>query len=158
MPRRLRVEIEGGVYHVSNRVSSGEHVFADPDEADRFVELVRSVKARDGWTVFAWCLMSDHYLCAAAHKNCYVEHAVMCSSQAYGARSSLKTKWFSISRPSRSPHNQRPSAAAVRHWRGGMGRRRRVFASPCLFARLRRLPGYVGCLSSICISRHRFPA
>ena len=68
MPRRLRVEIEGGVYHVYNRVSSGEHVFADPDEADRFVELVRSVKARDGWTVFAWCLMSNHYLCAAAHK------------------------------------------------------------------------------------------
>jgi REP element-mobilizing transposase RayT len=49
------------VYHVYNRVASGEAVLAEPDEAQRFVELVRKVKARDGWTVFAWCVMSNHY-------------------------------------------------------------------------------------------------
>ena len=35
--------------------------FSDPEEAIRFVEIVREVKARDGWTVFAWCVMSNHY-------------------------------------------------------------------------------------------------
>ncbi len=61
MPRRARVLIEGGVYHVYNRVASGEPVFADPDEAIRFIDLIRKVKARDGWTVFAYCVMSNHY-------------------------------------------------------------------------------------------------
>ena len=61
MVRRARVFVEGGVYHVYNRVASGEPVFADPEEAKRFVDLIREVKARDGWTVFAWCVMSNHY-------------------------------------------------------------------------------------------------
>ena len=42
MPRRARVLIEGGVYHVYNRVASGEPVFADPEEAIRFIDLVRN--------------------------------------------------------------------------------------------------------------------
>ena len=53
--------IEGGVYHVYNRVASGERVFANPEEATRFVELIRKLKIRDGWAVFAWCVMSNHY-------------------------------------------------------------------------------------------------
>ncbi|HSM43404.1 MAG TPA: transposase, partial [Acidimicrobiia bacterium] len=61
MVRRARVEVEGGVYHVYNRVASGEPVFGDPEEGLRFVEVLREVKRRDGWTVFAWCLMSNHY-------------------------------------------------------------------------------------------------
>src|SRR5512136_2292455 len=61
MPRRLRVLIEGGVYHVYNRAASGEAVFAGSEEATRFIELVREAKVRDGWTVFAWCVMANHY-------------------------------------------------------------------------------------------------
>jgi len=61
MARRARVVIEGGVYHVYNRVGSGERVFDDSEEAARFVDLMREVKQRDGWTVFAWCLMANHY-------------------------------------------------------------------------------------------------
>ena len=77
MARRPRIVVEGGLYHVYNRVSSGEPVFSDPNEAIEFIEIIRDVKKRDGWTVFAWCLMSNHYLCAAAHKLCYVERSVM---------------------------------------------------------------------------------
>ena len=61
MPRRARVVIEGGTYHVYNRIASGEPVFADPEEAIRFLDLIRKVKARDGWTVLAYCVMSSHY-------------------------------------------------------------------------------------------------
>ena len=59
-PRGLRVFIEGGVSHVYNRFASGESVFADPEEALEFIELLRFVKQRDGWTIFAWVLMSNH--------------------------------------------------------------------------------------------------
>ena len=58
MPRNPRVFVEGGIYHVYNRFASGEAVFADPDAALEFIELLRFVKKRDGWTIFAWVLMS----------------------------------------------------------------------------------------------------
>jgi REP element-mobilizing transposase RayT len=59
--RRARVEIEGGLYHVYNRVASGEPIFSDPEEAVEFIETIRETKTRDGWTVLAWCVMSNHY-------------------------------------------------------------------------------------------------
>jgi len=61
MPRTPRVFVEGGIYHVYNRFASGEAVFADPEAARDFIELLRFVKKRDGWTVFAWVLMTNHY-------------------------------------------------------------------------------------------------
>jgi REP element-mobilizing transposase RayT len=61
MPRRPRVFIEGGIYHVYNRFARGAEVFREGDEAERFLELVQKARDRDGLTVFAWCLMSNHY-------------------------------------------------------------------------------------------------
>ena len=61
MPRSLRVFVEGGIYHVYNRAASGEEIFSDPETAISFLDLVREIKERDGWTVFAWALMSNHY-------------------------------------------------------------------------------------------------
>jgi putative transposase len=61
MPRRPRVLLEGGLYHVYNRFARGESVFGDPEEAIEFVELARVVKKRDGLTVFAWALLSNHF-------------------------------------------------------------------------------------------------
>lgn len=55
MARRPRVVVEGGLYHVYNRVASEKRIFADPNEAIEFIEIVRDVKKRDGWTIFAWC-------------------------------------------------------------------------------------------------------
>jgi len=55
------VVIEGGLYHVYNRFARGEDVFADPEEAIEFVDLLREVKQRDELTVYAWALQSNHY-------------------------------------------------------------------------------------------------
>ena len=33
MPRPGRIFVEGGVYHVYNRIGRGEHVFAESDDA-----------------------------------------------------------------------------------------------------------------------------
>ena len=43
MPRPARFLIEGGVYHVYNRVASGEPVFADGDFALRLDALDREL-------------------------------------------------------------------------------------------------------------------
>jgi REP element-mobilizing transposase RayT len=60
MPRLDRVFVEGGVYHVYNRIGRGERVFDSAEEATCFVELLRRVVSRDGLTIYAWCLMSNH--------------------------------------------------------------------------------------------------
>jgi len=61
MPRRPRVFVNGGLYHVYCRTSRGERVFVDRAEAERFVAIAREVCQRDGCSVLAWCLMPSHY-------------------------------------------------------------------------------------------------
>ncbi len=61
MPRPDRIFVEGGVYHVYNRLCRGERVFERDEEARGFVGLLRDVVKRDGLTVFAWCLLPNHY-------------------------------------------------------------------------------------------------
>jgi REP element-mobilizing transposase RayT len=61
VPRKPRIEVEDGVYHVYNRVASGERLLANPEVAVDFIERIRSIKERDGWTLFAWCVMANHF-------------------------------------------------------------------------------------------------
>ena len=61
MPRHNRIFVEDGVYHVYNRLGRGERVFDQEIEAAAFVEQLRDVVKRDGLTVFAWCLLGNHY-------------------------------------------------------------------------------------------------
>jgi len=61
MPRRPCLFLSGAIYHVYCRVARGEFIFDDHDEAAEFVEPLRTVRDLDGWTVFAWVLMGNHY-------------------------------------------------------------------------------------------------
>ena len=61
MTRPLRVFVEGGFYHVYNRLGRGERVFAAEQEALEFIRILREVAERDDLTVLAWCLLSSHY-------------------------------------------------------------------------------------------------
>ena len=61
MPRRPRVFVEGAIYHVYNRFARGADLFADPEEAIEFIEILRKARDRDGLAILAWCLMSNHY-------------------------------------------------------------------------------------------------
>ena len=61
MGRPRRMLVEGGVYHVYNRVARGGMAFADGGEAARFVGLIRKLKQQDGLGVLAWGVLSNHY-------------------------------------------------------------------------------------------------
>ena len=61
MARSPRLFILGAIYHVYCRTARGEMVFADPDHAAEFVEIVADVKRLHGFEIFAWCLMGNHY-------------------------------------------------------------------------------------------------
>jgi REP-associated tyrosine transposase len=61
MPRRPRVFVDGAIYHVYCRFAHGARVFTAPEEAERFLAIVRDVKRTDGLSILAWCLMPTHY-------------------------------------------------------------------------------------------------
>ncbi len=61
MPRPLRPQIAGGLYHVTSRGNRGSEIFRD--DADRVVILSRVLVTleRFEWDLHAWCLLSTHF-------------------------------------------------------------------------------------------------
>ena len=61
MPRRPRLFVAGGIYHVYCKTHRGELRFHDPKESASFVDTVSDVARTHQLTILAWCLMSNHY-------------------------------------------------------------------------------------------------
>jgi putative transposase len=61
MPRRPRILIAGGIYHVTSRGNRKEPVFLCDGDRLLFSELVRQVVAHRRWNVHCFCLMPNHY-------------------------------------------------------------------------------------------------
>lgn len=60
MPRPIRLEYPGALYHVTCRTNRGEPVFGEAAAAAHFLEELGAACAKTGWRVHAWCLLPDH--------------------------------------------------------------------------------------------------
>lgn len=58
MSRPLRIELSGGLYHVTSRSDRREDIDAD---REAWLELFASVCSCFNWICHAYCLMSNHY-------------------------------------------------------------------------------------------------
>jgi REP element-mobilizing transposase RayT len=61
MPRKLRVEYEGAIYHLINRGDHREDIFRDHKDRERFLETLGEACERTGWQVHSYCLMPNHF-------------------------------------------------------------------------------------------------
>ena len=61
MPRQVRVEYEGAVYHVMARGNHRERIVKDDEDRKMFEEALESVVERMGWVLYAYVLMGNHY-------------------------------------------------------------------------------------------------
>ena len=61
MPRKLRVEYEGAIYHVMNRGDRREPIFLDDKDRVSFLETLAQVCEKTSWQVHAYCLMPNHF-------------------------------------------------------------------------------------------------
>jgi putative transposase len=61
VPRPLRIQFPGAVYHVMNRGNGRQAIFADAADARRFMALVEEIAAPLEWRFHAYCLMTNHY-------------------------------------------------------------------------------------------------
>jgi putative transposase len=61
VPRPLRPQIAGGLYHVTSRGNRGCEIYRD--DADRVLFLSRLLVTLDRfrWDLHAWCLLSTHF-------------------------------------------------------------------------------------------------
>jgi putative transposase len=60
MPRSPRVELAGGIHHVTAKSPSGRLLFVDDRARHLYLQLIaREVRER-GWTVLTYCLLSNH--------------------------------------------------------------------------------------------------
>ena len=61
MPRPLRIEYPGAIYHLMSRGDRREDIFLDKADRERFLEFLEKACAKTGWQVHAYCLMSNHW-------------------------------------------------------------------------------------------------
>ena len=61
MPRKLRIEYAGALYHVTNRGNRGEAIFQDDEDRRQFLATLAGAGGKTGWAVHAFCLLPDHF-------------------------------------------------------------------------------------------------
>jgi putative transposase len=61
MSRPLRLEIAGGLYHVTSRGDRREEIYQDDDDREAWLAILAQCCERFNWRIHAWCQMSNHY-------------------------------------------------------------------------------------------------
>lgn len=77
MSRPLRIQYPDAWYHVMNRGRRGDEIFCEDKDYITFIDLLKEIVEDYNVKVSAYCLMSNHYLCGAPHKKCYVKFWIM---------------------------------------------------------------------------------
>lgn len=61
MPRQLRVEYPGAIYHVMSRGDRREEIYLDDVDRHDFLKTLGEACQKTGWLVHAYCLMRNHF-------------------------------------------------------------------------------------------------
>jgi putative transposase len=61
MPRKPRIEVPGGLYHVVTRGNDQQPIYADDALRRLHLLILDRTAGRFGWRVYAYCLMDNHF-------------------------------------------------------------------------------------------------
>ena len=61
VPRAPRNELAAGIYHVTSRGNRRQAIFLDRRDHRRFLGALEDVVVRNGWLLYAYCLMPNHF-------------------------------------------------------------------------------------------------
>jgi len=61
MPRQLRLEYPGAIYHVMSRANGKGNIFETDVDRQDFVKTLAETCAKTGFEVHAYCLMRNHF-------------------------------------------------------------------------------------------------
>jgi REP element-mobilizing transposase RayT len=61
VPRQLRIQYEGAIYHLMSRGDRREEIFRDDLDRKSFLQALGAACEKTGWQVHAYCLMGNHF-------------------------------------------------------------------------------------------------
>ena len=61
MPRQLRIQYPGAIYHVLNRGDQREDIFKSDADRELFLSTLADACAKTSWQIHAYCLMRNHF-------------------------------------------------------------------------------------------------
>lgn len=94
MPRKVRVEYAGAIYHVINRGDRREDIFLGDEDRKLFVQTLGEVCAKTGWQIHAHCLMSNHFHLAVETPRANLVAGMRWFLGTYSARFNRRHKYF----------------------------------------------------------------
>jgi REP element-mobilizing transposase RayT len=94
MPRKLRVEYAGAIYHVMNRGDRREDIFLDRGDREMFLATLAEVCRKTGWQVHAYCLMGNHFHLVVETPRANLVAGMRWFLGTYTARFNRRHKWF----------------------------------------------------------------
>ena len=77
MARLPRLVVPDYPHHLTQRGVRSMDIFTCDEDRRVYLAFVAEECTRHGVEVLAWCLMTNHFLCLAKHKTCYVKPEVM---------------------------------------------------------------------------------
>jgi REP element-mobilizing transposase RayT len=61
IPRQLRVEFPGAIYHLMSRGDRREDIFLNDVDRHDFLKTLAEACQKTGWQLHAYCLMRKHF-------------------------------------------------------------------------------------------------
>lgn len=90
VPRKPRVEDPGGIYHVTSRGNDKGTIFFDDVDFMTFLLMLERVSARHAWTVYAYCLMTNHYHVVVQIRDCGLSEGMKELNGGYARRTNAR--------------------------------------------------------------------
>jgi len=94
MPRQLRVEYPGAVYHVMSRGDRREDIFHDDVDRQDFIKTLAEACQKTGFEVHAFCLMRNHFHLVVETPNGNLVEGMRWLLSAYTLRLNHRRKLF----------------------------------------------------------------
>ena len=61
MPRQVRIQYPGAMYHVMSRGNCRQDIYLDDVDRQDFLKTLAEACQKSGWLAHAYCLMTNHY-------------------------------------------------------------------------------------------------
>ena len=126
MPRKLRVQYPGAMYHVMSRGERRQRIFLDDVDRQDSIKTLAQACQNTGWQVHAYCLMANHY------------HVVMETPEPNLVAPEHRPGWIRVDRLPGEHGIQADTAAGRQEFEQHMERRRWEETKPEALAALRR--------------------
>ena len=94
MPRALRIEYPGAIYHLMNRGDRREPIFRDDLDHKRFLVTLGQACTKTDWQVHAFCLMPNHFHLVVETPNANLVTGMRWFLSTYTARFNRRHKLF----------------------------------------------------------------